>query len=69
MLAGVTVFVACDFFGSPLCDNVTTMLSAFWSQIENPIGAFHHVEVVFDDDHRVAIASQSQKNFDELMDI
>ena len=69
MLAGVAVFVARDFLGSALCNDVPAMLSAFWAEIENPIGALHHVEVVFDDDHRVAIAPQSQKNFDELMDI
>lgn len=69
MLAGVTVLVACDFLGSALCDNVATMLSTFRAEIKHPIGALDYVEVVFNDDHRVAITSQSQKNFDELVDI
>jgi len=69
MFAGVAVFVARDFLGCALCNDVAAMFSTFRAKIENPIGALHHVEVVFDDNHRVAIASQPQKNFDELMDI
>ena len=69
MLASVAVFVACDILGSAFCNDVATILTTFWPQIEDPIGAFHYVEVVFDDDYRVAITSQPQKNFDELMDI
>jgi hypothetical protein len=56
MFAGVAMFVARDFFGSPLGNYVATMLPPFWAKIEHPIGALDHVEVVFDDDHCVTIA-------------
>ena len=57
MFAGVAVLVACDFLGSAFCDDVTTMLSAFRAEIKHPIGALDYVEVVFNDDHSVAITS------------
>ena len=69
MFAGVAMFVARYFLGGALGNDVSTVLSAFRAKIEYPIGALDHVEVVFDDDHCVAIAPQSQKYFDELMDI
>ena len=69
MFAGVAVFVARDFLGCALCNDVAAMFSTFRAKIEHPISALDHVEVVFDDDHCVTIAAQSQKYFDELMDI
>ena len=56
MFAGVAMFVARNFLGSALGNDVATVLSTFRAKIEHPIGALDHVEVVFDDDHCVTIA-------------
>src|SRR5260370_1099766 len=41
-------------FGGALCHDVAALLAAFGPEVDKPIGALYHVQVVFDHDDRVA---------------
>ena len=69
MLARVAVGVPCNLFRRSLGDHQTTPLAALWSEVKHPIGALDHIEMVFDDDDRVAVAPETEQNLDELVNI
>ena len=43
--------------------------AAFRAEIENPVGAFNHLEIVLDDDERIAGVAQLHEHFEQLVDI
>ena len=45
---------ACDFFRGAGGDDAATVLAAFWSKIDDMVGALDDVEIMFDDEHCVA---------------
>ena len=53
-MAGVGTAGACDFFGSAGGDDAAAVFAAFWSKIDDVVGGLDYVEIVFDDQHRVA---------------
>src|SRR5437868_13029912 len=52
--AGVRVFGADDLFGCAGGDNLTAAVAAFGAEIDDVVGGFDDVQVVFDDDERAA---------------
>ena len=50
-----------DFFRRAGGDDFAAALAAFGAEIDDPIGGFHHVEIVLDDDHRVAQIDQAAR--------
>ena len=48
--SGVRAFTCGDCFRRSHDDQLTSLMAAFRSQVENPIGAFDDVEVMFDDE-------------------
>ena len=54
MNAGVIAVDRGDLFGRAGGDNLAAVGASFGAEIDNPIGRFHHVQIVFDDDHRIA---------------
>ena len=65
----MTCFQRRDFFGRPGGDDVAPSFAPFGSQIDQPIGALDHVEVVFDDDHRVASIDQSAEDIEQTANL
>src|SRR5215469_12519891 len=53
-LAGVRLFGARDLFRSALGDDPAAALSAFGTQVDNPVGLLDDVEMVLDDRPSVA---------------
>ena len=49
--------------------NAPTLVSPFRSEIDHPIRGLDHVQVVFDDHHRVPSVNQSIQHFKQLQDI
>ena len=68
-LACVGLLRARNFFGRSLRHDAAAPLAAFRPQIDDPIGLFHHVEVVLDNDNRVAEVGETVKHVQELLDI
>jgi len=53
-LPGVTLLHLRDLLGRALRDDASTVFTAFRSEIDDPIGAANHIEIVFDDDDGIA---------------
>ena len=45
--------------GGALCDNMPSELASFRTQVNHPISAFHHIQVMFDNDDGVTVPSQA----------
>ncbi|SVD82826.1 uncharacterized protein METZ01_LOCUS435680, partial [marine metagenome] len=69
MLACVAVGVLCNLVGCALGDYQPATLSPFRAKIHDPVSALDHIEMMFDDDDRVAVTPESEQYLDELVDI
>src|SRR6267142_2191647 len=54
-----------DFLGRPCRDDAATQLSAFGAEVDDPVGRFHDVEIVLDDDDRISLVHQSMQHFQQ----
>src|SRR5260370_9137078 len=68
-LAGVGLFGAGDELGRALGDNAAAAFTAFGAEVDDPVGLFDDVEVVLDDEHRVAEIDEALENVEELSNI
>ncbi len=57
-LAGVTFGVCGDLFGGAGGDDLSSRRASFGAHVDYVVGGFDHVEVVFDNDHRVTTFDQ-----------
>ena len=53
------VISANDLFRCPSGDDLPTSITAVRPQIDDPVGALDHLEVVLDDGHGVALVDQT----------
>ncbi len=53
-VAGVGAAGASDFFGGAGGDDAAAVFAAFWTKIDDVVGGFDYVEIVFDDQDGVA---------------
>jgi len=58
-----------DIFRLALNHDFASLLSSLQAQINDIIGAFDHIQVVLDDDNRVALIDQFLKATEEYGDI
>src|SRR5690625_833213 len=58
-----------DLFRSPGGDNFTAAGTTFWSKVDDPVGAFDDVEVMFDRDDGVAFFHQTVEYHKQLADV
>jgi hypothetical protein len=58
-----------DFFRSTSCDYLTALFAAFGAKVDNPVGAFDDLEIVFDDDDRMPTSDQALEQPNEKRDI
>src|ERR671919_2028265 len=49
--------------------HVPTSVPAFWPQIDEIVGRFYDIEVVLDDDHRVASIDEPPKDDEQALNI
>src|SRR4051795_7294795 len=50
-------------------DDLAACLAALGPEIDNPVGLLDHIEVVLDDDHRVAAVHETLQRLEQLLDI
>ena len=53
-VAGVGAARSGDFFGGAGCDDAAAVFAAFRAKIDDVVGGFDDVEIVFDDEHCVS---------------
>ncbi len=68
-LAGVGGFDFCDLFGSALRDDGAAHVAAFRTEIDDVVGHFDDVEIVFDHENRIALVTERLQHFQELFDV
>lgn len=65
----IAFFRFCDFFRRALSDDSAAAVTAFRSQVDDIIGHFDHVQVMLDDNHRIALVDQSLQHFQQTVDV
>ena len=56
-------------FGRACADNLPATGTAFGTDIDHPVGRFDHVEIVFDDQHRIAGVDKVLQHFQQQLDV
>src|SRR4030095_9631809 len=62
---GMTTLHARDFFRDPHGNNLSATRSSFRAEVDNPISTLNHLEIVFDDDERVAGVAGVHEHFEK----
>ncbi len=55
---GIGVFLSGKIFGNAFEQDVPAFISSFGAQVDDPVGAFDHVEVVLNDDDAVTFGDE-----------
>lgn len=58
-----------DVLRRPFGHDLPAKVSSLGSQVDDPVRVFDDVEVVFDDDNRVAAVHEAVEDFEELFDV
>ena len=48
---------------------MTTVLTTFRTHVDNPVGGFDDVEIVFNDNHGIAAVDEFAEDFEEAIDV
>ena len=56
-----------DLFRSTLCDHGTAAVAAFRSHINDIVCGLDHIQIMLDDNYRIAAVCQSVEDFHQLM--
>src|ERR1700690_49959 len=67
--SGMRLRIASDLLGSSGSDDASTFIAALGAEIDHPIGGFHHIEVVLDDQHGSAAFDKFAKRREQLLNI
>src|SRR5215471_1126769 len=68
-LAGVRFFRSSNLLGRSLRDDAPAAFSAFGAQINDPIGLLDDVEMMLDDEHRIAKRDEALKHVEKFADV
>src|SRR5246127_1980248 len=69
VLAGVAGLTLGDVFGGAGGDDMAAGVAAFGAEIDDPVGGLDDLEIVLDDEYRVAGLDQRVQNVEELSHI
>ena len=58
-----------DLFGRAGGDDLAAAVAALGAEVDDPVGGLDDVEVVLDDDHRVALLDQLVEHLEQLADV
>jgi hypothetical protein len=67
--AGVAVLDLRHSLGRAGGDDLAAAVAALGADVDDPVGGFDHVQVVFDHHHRVALSTSSMQHFQQLAHI
>lgn len=68
-LAGVGGFHFRNLLGRALRDDGAALIAAFRAKVDDVVGHFDDIEIVFDDENRVALITKRLEDFQKLLDI
>ena len=66
-LSGIRSPRASNFFRRACGHNASSVFATFGSKVDDVVGGFDNVEIVFDDDNRVAQRDEPLQNVEQLM--
>ena len=58
-----------NLFGGALDDDVAALVAPLRTEVDDVVGALDDVEVMLDDDHRVAVADELVKRLHQRVDV
>ena len=58
-----------DIFGGAFSDDLASVFTAFGTEVDDPVGVADYVQVVLDDDDRVAQVGKTMQDLEQLADI
>ena len=64
-LSGVRVLCLSDLLGSAYCHEFASSIARFWTEIDDPISALDHLQVVLDHHERISIIDQPLKQLQQ----
>ena len=67
--AGIGIFNFHDFLRRAASDNVTAFITALRSQINDIVGRFNDIQVVFDDNHGIAEFDKPVENSQQFLNV
>src|ERR1700683_1750011 len=68
-LSGVGLFHPRHLLGRTLRDDAAAFFAAFRTKVNDPIGLFDDVQIMFDDQHRVAERDQAVEHVEKFFDV
>ena len=68
-VAGVGAAHAGDFLGGAGGDDAAAVFAAFRAKVDDVVGGFDDVEVVFDDQHRVSQRNQALQHVEQFVNV
>ena len=68
-LAGKGGFCLDDFFRRAFGDDVSAFVATFGAEVDDPVGTFDDVHVMFDDHNGVACINEAVENVNEFFDV
>ena len=69
MFAGVACFMFADVFWRPGGDDCAALFAAFGPHINDPIGGFDDIEIMFDNDNAIALFDEAVEDFEQFADV
>ena len=66
---GVRGFALSDRLRTATGHHTTAFVATFRPQINDPVGGFNYFQVVFDDNHRVALIAQTMQHSKQALDV
>src|SRR5712691_10636480 len=61
----MALFARCDFLRRSLRDEATACFAGFRAEVDHPVRAFDNVEIVLDDNHRMAGIGEALENLQQ----
>ena len=58
ILAGIRSGNLTDFLRSSFCNDFTAFIAALWTEIDNVVSYFCHIEIMFDNDNCIPLIDQ-----------
>src|SRR5207245_11599935 len=69
IIAGMTSGTTGNFFRGPSAHDLAATFATFRSQIDNPVRAFDHLQIVFNHDHRITRVAQLHQYLQEFLNV
>src|SRR5205085_9171862 len=66
---GIAAGQLCDFFRRSRTDNLAPTLAPFRPEIDDPIRAFDHLEIMLDHDQRVPGIAELHQDLEQFLDV